>query len=56
MVLGGRGFDNRINYASFCEQFQEQNRGQRRKVLFHGMFTVMLQKCFPLSLPSLQLK
>lgn len=57
MVLGERGFDNHINYASFCEQFQDHKRGQRRgQVLFHGMFSTVLQKYFPLPLPPPQLK
>lgn len=57
MVLGERGFDNHINYALFCEQFQKHNKGQRRgQVLFHGVFRVVSQKYFTLSLPSPQLK
>lgn len=46
-------FDKHINYASFCEQFQEHNKDQRREqILFHGMFSMVRQKHFPLSLPS----
>lgn len=57
MVFGERGFDNNINYALFCEQFQEHSKGQRGgQVFFHCMFSRVLQKYFPLSLPSPQLK
>lgn len=40
MGLEERGFDSRASHASFCEQFQEQSRDQRRgPVLFQDMFS-----------------
>lgn len=53
-----KGIDNHINYASFCEQFQEHNKGQRRKVLFHGMFyrgAAEILSSFP-AFPSVKMK